>query len=388
MELSRRHLLFGGAAALAAPSVAFASAPGDARLILLILRGGLDGLAAVPPHGDPDHARARGAAAVPAPGSATDAAVDLDGSFGLHPALAPLRPWWDEGCFGVVHAAGLAYRERSHFDAQNALETGASQPFMVDTGWLNRAVGALGGRVGVPVAMSRTIPQVLRGDAPVSSADPLRSWVPEGSLLDRVADLYAVDAELGPALQAAMTTQDLLDPLRGGPMEGAGRRDELRRGARIIGAMLAATDGPRIAVAEAGGWDTHTRQAGALDTQLRGLAGAFEGLRAGLGTAWGSTVILAVSEFGRTVHANGTEGTDHGTGGVVLLAGGGVPGGRVLGSWPGLAVEHQLDGRDLRPTTDVRAVFKGVLRTHLLLDEAALEDRVFPGTASIAPLWG
>lgn len=313
--------------------------------------------------------------------------MDLDGSFGLHPALAPLRPWWDEGGLGVVHAAGLAYRDRSHFDAQNVLETGASQPFVVDSGWLNRAVGALGGGVGVPVAMSRTIPQVLRGNAAVTSADPLRGWVPKGSLLDRIADLYAVDPELGPAFQAAIATQEQLDPLRGEPMAAAGRRDELKRSAQVIGALVGAADGPRIAVAEAGGWDTHTRQAAVLDGQLAGLAGALQGLRVGLGEAWRHTAIVAVSEFGRTVRANGTDGTDHGTGGVVLLAGGAAPGGRVLGAWPGLAREHLLDGRDLRPTTDVRAVFKGVLRDHLGLDQAAVEEVVFRGTEGIAPIW-
>ena len=156
----------------------------------------------------------------------------------------------------------------------------------------------------------------------------------------------------------------------------------------MIGGVLGASDGPRIAVAEVGGWDTHARQAGVLQGQLGALAEALVGVRRGLGGAWRSTVVLCVTEFGRTVHANGTGGTDHGTASVALLAGGAVRGGRVLGDWPGLRSQDLHEGRDLRPTTDLRQLFAGVLHEHLGVERADLARRVFPGTAGLRPLDG
>lgn len=374
MDPTRRLLLQGMAAGLLAPSLARAEALGDRRVLVLILRGGLDGLAAVPPIGDRNHTRARGEVAV------TDA-VDLDGQFGLHPALKPLKRWFSEGSLGIVHAAALNYRDRSHFDAQNVLESGGKRPFAVQTGWLNRAVQAMGGDVGTPMAMSRTIPLILRGKAKVTSADPLRDWLPAESLLARISDMYASDPELGEALTRAIETQDLIDPE---PMNPGRDRNALRRSAETIGQLLADPDGPRIAVAEAGGWDTHAQQIQGLNRNLGGLSDAMQGLRDGLGRAWDTTAVLIVTEFGRTVHANGTGGTDHGTAGAAFALGGAVNGGRVVTDWPGLKDLHQ--GRDLKPTTDLRALFKGMLVGHLGMDRALVEDRVFRGTTDVEPL--
>ena len=382
MALTRRTLLHGLGATTTlfglAPHWAQAEALGNKRVLLLILRGGLDGLAAVPAHGDRDYVRARGEMAI-------RDAIDLDGQFGLHPSLAPLKPWFREGSLGILHAAALNYRERSHFDAQNVLESGGSRPFAVQTGWLNRAVAAMGGDPSPPMAMTRTIPLVLRGKAPVTSADPMRDWVPAESLVAQIAEMYATDPELGEALGRALETQTMLETHRG---ESRGRkdRDALRQSAKIIGNLLGTEDGPRIAVAEAGGWDTHAQQAGSLDRGLSGLADAMVGLREGMGSAWKDTAIVVVTEFGRTVHANGTGGTDHGPAGAAFVAGGAVRGGKVLGDWPGLSAKNLHQGRDLKPTTDLRALFKGLLVGHLGLDRAVVEDTVFRGTTDIEPL--
>lgn len=390
MRPTRRHVLAGLASLGLLPSVGWAAVGGDKRLIVLILRGGMDGLGAVPPHGEARYRAARGDVALDAPGRSESAILDLDGQFGLHPALAPIHPWFAAGELSVLHAAGLPYRQRSHFDAQNVLECGAAEPYGLDSGWLNRAVAAVGGRVGTPMALARTVPLILRGEAEVTSADPLRSFMPRAAYLDAVADLYAVDPYLGPALEKALQTRGMVEEAQDGAMDGVSRRDAIRgdlgKAATVIGQLLGGPDGPRVAVAESGGWDTHTGQAGGLERQLTGLASALTGLKTGLGDAWKDSLVLVVTEFGRTVHSNGSGGTDHGTGAAAFLAGGAVTGGQVLGEWPGLGERQLFEGRDLMPTTDLRALFKGALVHHLGLPEGAVEDTVFPDSRSAAPL--
>lgn len=388
MNPTRRGVLqgLGALSLLGMGAPALARVPSDKRLLVILLRGGMDGLALVPPHNDPDHRTARGEAWVPDPGSSEEAAVRLDADFGLHPAMADLLPWWQAKELAFVHAVALPYRQRSHFDAQNVLEGGGVRPYDSDTGWLNRAVVAMGGHT-VPMAMARTVPLTLRGAARVTSADPLRNYTPDDGVLARVADLYAADPMLGPALNQSIQTQGMLEAHRAGlDLSGGRKQGELRESAEVIGRVLAADDGPRIAVAETGGWDTHTAQEGTLNRLFGGLSEGLTGLRTGLGDAWEDTVILCVTEFGRTVHANGTGGTDHGTASAALLAGGGVRGGRVISRWPGLGEKHLRDGRDLAGTTDIRQVYKGVLVNHLGLDMAAIEDQVFPGTRSLGPI--
>ena len=381
---NRRELLKGMAAAglgTALPRVAWADGTGEARLLVLILRGAMDGLHAVPPVGDRDYARLRGDLALSNRGETP--ALDLDGPFALHPALAPIHPWFAANELAVVHATALPYRERSHFDAQNLLENGTGRPFGRTSGWLNHAV-----QHGdpAPMAMARAIPLILRGPAEVTSGNPLRTWAPDNAFLDRVADLYTEDPELQFALEQGVQTQAMLEVHREKAMiESGGRGDELARSAEVIGRMLGAADGPRIAVAESGGWDTHTGQQGVLNRQFDTLARALTNLRAGLGDRWSTTAVLVVTEFGRTAHPNGTGGTDHGTGSVAFLAGGAVNGGRVYGDWPGLASRHLLDGRDLAPTSDLRSVFKGVLAAHLGVADSLLEDTVFPNSRQAVP---
>lgn len=376
--------LLGTAGALSlAPTLARAATPDDRRFVLLVLRGGMDGLGAIPAHGDPDYREARGAAALPQPGQ-QDGVVDLDGQFGLHPALGGLLPMWERGHLAIVHATSLPYGARSHFDAQDLLENGTDRPFGAATGWLNRALSASGAPV-TAMAMGRGVPLVLRGPSPVTAADPLREQRLGPDLLERIEDLYRGDPLLEPALRAGLRTQDMLATARTSTRL---RRADTESAAGVIGGLIAHAEGPRVAVLELSGWDTHTSQDRVLGRQLEAVAGALTGLQEAMGAVWGRTLVLAVSEFGRTVAANGTGGTDHGTAGAVLLAGGAVAGGEVFGRWPGLARRQLVAERDLAATTDLRSVFKGVLAGHLGVREGPLEDDVFPGSREAPPLEG
>lgn len=379
-------------AGVAGTNVAFASAPTERRFVFVILRGGVDGLHVLAPHGDPDYRAARGSIALPGPGD-PDGVLDLDGQFGLHPSLAPLLPLWKEGDLAFAHGVAGPLRTRSHFDAQDALENGTETAGRPD-GWLNRAVAALEGAPDA-VAFGSDLPLVLRGPATVSSVDPLGRSRAEPELLDAVAELYADDVVLGPALAAGRVEQEKVDAELASAGLGA-MKSRPGKGldtgfAKVAGALLAAADGPRIAVMEATGWDSHYNQglaSGGLSGRLDGVANALVAFKAALGPVWRDTVVVLVSEFGRTVAGNGTGGTDHGTGGLLWLAGGAVSGGKVHGAWPGLSSRALFDGRDLAPSTDVRSVLKGLMRDHVGLDEAALADRVFPGSGAVPAMDG
>ncbi len=399
--ISRRsalHALAGGfaAGALAGPRLALADLPGDRRLVVVILRGGLDGLAAVPPFGDPDYARSRGALALARPGG--DAGVlDLDGFFGLHPALGPLQELYRQGELLPIHAAAPPYRKRSHFDAQDVLENGTARPGGARDGWLNRAIRSLDseGEELQALALGESVPLVLRGSARVASWSPSVLPLPEATLLNQIQILWEQDALLGPALAEALRMQES----EGGEMTPRGR-GALRglygpRGflvfAEKAGRMMRAADGPRLAVLEIGGWDTHANQGradGRLAQHLEAFGLGLAKLKAELGSAWSQTAVLAMSEFGRTVAPNGSGGTDHGVGGAAFLLGGAVAGERVLADWPGLGRRRLLEGRDLAPTLDLRSVCKATLHDHLGLDRRRLETEVFPDSEGIPILDG
>ena len=396
-EFLRMGLGSGAALGLAAlPGVSFAApASGDARLVVVILRGALDGLAVVPPYGDADYALARGPLAIARPTEAKGA-LDLDGFFGLHPALPGLHERWRARELVVVHATASPYRERSHFDGQNVLENGGDRPSGAASGWLNRALGALPPARGQGLALGQNVPLILRGAAPVGSWAPSLLPEVEPELVTRLRDLYSNDTTLAARLDEATRIGALADEesavAPGGQqkMARAGNAARLRAIAETAGRMLAAADGPRVAVMDAGGWDTHAGEGGAdgqLAGRLRGLDDALGALCAGLGDAWARSVVLVCTEFGRTVEVNGTHGTDHGTGAAALLVGGALAGGRVISDWPGLAPHQRYEGRDLRPTTDLRAVAKGLLAEHLGVPARAFGD-VFPGAERIAPLGG
>ncbi|MCC6469233.1 MAG: DUF1501 domain-containing protein [Alphaproteobacteria bacterium] len=401
--LTRRHILSSiGAAGLAAamPRLALAAAPGDRRFVLVILRGALDGLAAVPAYGDGDYKSLRGALAIAEPGQkgadGSDGALDLGGRFGLHPALAPLHDFYKRGEMLVVHATAGHYRGRSHFDAQDMLESGVAVPHGSQDGWLNRALAAMPGAASAArngLALGQTVPLALRGKVPVASWAPSDLPEVEPGLMQTVAALYRNDRLLGPALAEGLKGQSFADQVmndgqRMNQPPGPGRQQFLQTAA-AGGKLMAPDNGARVAVLDVGGWDTHANQGaarGRLALVLQILAEGMVALRDGLGPAWDKTVVLVATEFGRTVQVNGTGGTDHGTGGVAFLLGGAVAGGRVVADWPGLSPAKLFEGRDLMPTTDLRAVAKAVLIDHLRLPAASVDAQVFPSSAAVKPM--
>ena len=371
------------------PGLTLAEETADARLVLVILRGGMDGLAAVIPYGESRYRGLRGSLAVDSPGQ-TNGLLKLDGLFGLHPSLSNMHQFYQAGDLAVVHAVATPYRERSHFDGQNVLENGSDAPGSLRDGWLNRAVGSSTGAYGA-IALSQNIPLVLRGDASVTSWAPSRLREADDDTLARVADLYAQDPHLAGRLEEALRARAIAGEMGGRNARGGGGQGQLGPVIRAAGRFLSAPDGPRIAVLDTGGWDTHANQGagqGSLASRLGGLDAGLAALKQELGNYWQSTVVIVATEFGRTVAVNGTRGTDHGTGGCAFIAGGAVRGGQVFADWPGLADRDLYEGRDLKPTTDLRALFKGVLIEHLGADSAQLSRDVFPASGSIAPLEG
>jgi uncharacterized protein (DUF1501 family) len=379
---------------------AFATAATDSRLVVVILRGALDGLAAVPPVGDPHYAAVRGALAFRTASGEADAALPLDGFFGLHPALGHLHSAYQARELLIVHAIASPYRERSHFDGQNVLENGSPAPNGRADGWLNRALLQLPpapGRRELGLALGQNVPLVLRGPAAVASWAPSILPGADDDFLARLADLYSDDAALAARLSEAVDVADMVDG--DGDMKATGRAQR-QRGAGLArlkqvtataGKLLAADDGPRVAVFDATGWDTHANEGtgqGALAPRLRELDEALASLQSALGPVWQRTAVMVVTEFGRTVAVNGSRGTDHGTATCALLLGGAVRGGRVIADWPGLAAANLHEGRDLRPTLDLRGLMKGVLAGQLGIDAATLGRDVFPGSESVRPLEG
>ncbi len=410
MNTARRRFLLGTgglAASALLPNVMFARTGGSARLVVVILRGALDGLAAVPPYADPHYAGLRGELAIAAPGAA-DGALALDNTFGLHPSLAFLHQRYLGGELLVFNATASPYRDRSHFDGQNVLENGLTKPIGTADGWLNRALAALPRSSGQAheraVAISQNVPLILRGDAPVMSKSPQATPDVDEDLLARLADLYSRDDWFSARLSEAVQTEKLAD--EGGsvaaapammpasaPPTGATKpaADRVSGTARMAAMLMRSERGPQVAVIEASGWDTHANQGGAkgaLAQRLGGLDQALRTLADELGPLWAQTAVLVVTEFGRTAAVNGTRGTDHGTGGCAFLAGGAVRGGRVIADWPGLAPAALLDHRDLRPTLDLRSLFKAVLDEHMRVDAKSLATRVFPDSSGARPLEG
>ena len=393
--ISRRTVLQGISASALAGTVlpgrlAFGAAPTDNRLAFVILRGGLDGLEAAPPYADRNYRSVRPNLAVPAPGN-ENGALDLDGYFGLHSALAPLHPLYKQKQLLIIQAATTAYRQRSHFDGQNVLENGTGKPSGVSDGWLNRALVHLNdGDRRMGLSVGHAVPLVMRGEAGVRTWAPSNLPQADGDFLTRLTYVYANDRQFAEALRLGRQSQ----------ADAAGLMDNMaqqrRRGpcgqckllAQAAGRLLAEPDGPRIAVLEVGGWDTHVNQRNRLNNLLRDLADGLVAFKESLGPAWDKTAVVVVSEFGRTVTENGTRGTDHGVGGIAMLLSGAVAGGRIGGDWPGLANAQLYEARDVKPTTDYRSIFKAALRDHIGVSEGIIEDKVFPASRSARPMDG
>ena len=439
-DLSRRSAL--GLAAAAGVSInflgrsAFADADGALprrKLVVIVCRGAMDGLSVSPPVGDPDYIPLRGALALGG-FDQPDGALKLDDTFGLHPKLTAVYALAQKGQARIAPAVATPDRARSHFEAQDVLESGSSAVFGETSGWLNRAMQAMGPRKIEAISVGAQAPLILRGKIEAAS------WSP-GGFKDRdlrlpgiLADLYARDTLLGPALASGLETESMakiataqamppramaptpttapaMTPLaEGGAMPGTASGDAATQAARQLQAqaahnatnaarMLGTTlagfmtqpDGPQIAAISIDGFDTHANQ-GAADGQLANrlayLDAVIDGLQSGLGPAWTDTVVVAATEFGRTAHANGTGGTDHGTASTALVAGGALRPGGLIGDWPTLAPAKLFEARDTAPTMDMRSLFKGVLAEQLGVDRRALDTVVFPESGGVAAARG
>lgn len=387
--LRRRDILLSAAGLVAfAHQPALAARTGrDPRLLVIFLRGGMDGLTVVPAIGDPAYAAARQFPAEPP----MPRGLPLDGFYELNGAMPKFGAMFREKQALIVHAVASPYRDRSHFSAQDVMESGV-WPVSSGTGggWLNRAMQAL--PQGMPavarpgLAVAPTIPLMMQGKAPVETFQQQRFAYVDDDTIARLASLY--DARDKVLAQALREGADLDNITRGGSpaamLKAAGRPDFATDVAAAAG-LLARADGPRIGMINLIGWDTHIAGINRLEKQLASLDDALGAARTAFGPAWQDTMVLIITEFGRTVKFNGAGGTDHGNGTVAFLAGGAVRGGRVIADWPGLRADQLLDGRDLRPTTDIRAIFKGVLSDHLGIGAASLGATIFPATADVPP---
>jgi uncharacterized protein (DUF1501 family) len=383
-RLDRRTLLAGslalGVSGLALPRIAFAKGSGTRNLLFVLLRGAADGMAMLAPVGDPGFAALR-ERLLPD----YDNAARIGSFFAVHPALAEIGKAAGTGEALFVHAAATAYRERSHFDGQNLLETGGTAPYATRDGWLNRLAGLMNetapGTPIRPLAIAASVPLALRGAAPVSNYAP--SALPEASedLIARVSQMYAGDAELGQMWARALETQAMAadDGLRN-------LRDATAAG-ELTASLMREPTGARIGMIELGGWDTHANQRGAFARSAAQLDALIAGYRAAMGPSWADTMVLVATEFGRTARLNGTGGSDHGTASAAMIIGGGVRGGRVIADWPGLSDNQLFQNRDLAPTIALESVLAGAVAEHLGLDPKLAMARLFPGRGG-APLSG
>jgi len=398
--MQRRDFLSAGAlaasGALLTSRLSFAntSADGKARFVFVILRGALDGLAAVPPYGDRDYASLRRDLAL-----SSENVLPISDVFGLHPSLVFLKESFSARELVVFHAIASPYRDRSHFDGQDVLENGYVRPHAAQSGWLNRALVAMPDRrvstKEVGVALGQNIPLVMRGPAAVTSWSPSKLAALDEDTLERITDLYAGDPLLAKRLADALAA-DAIAAAPGVNMESVAKNGGAP-GARYTEVVHAAAeflrrdDGPKVAVFDTTGWDTHANEGsaqGQLAARLAALDAGLRSLKEQLGPVWADTAVLLATEFGRTAAINGTRGTDHGTAAAAFLIGGAVRGGRVIADWPGLSGRTLYQGRDLMPTQDLRSVLKGVLEEHLSVPSRELDTVVFPDSGAAKALRG
>ncbi|HTX48850.1 MAG TPA: DUF1501 domain-containing protein [Caulobacteraceae bacterium] len=409
------------------------------KLIVVICRGGMDGLSVSPPVGDSNYAGLRGAIAIPGfdkPGGA----LKLDDTFGLHPSLAAVHRLALKGEARIAPAIATTDRARSHFEAQDVLENGATAAYGTDSGWLNRALAAMGPGKVKAISVGPTAPLILRGGVEAASWSPGPGVGRDPRLPSILADLYAHDPQLSRALASGLSTEAMAKvatadaksalsqadamaapaatmtpaamtpatmasggpdmPAMAGQANGGGAAlaAAQRQGlgvARNLGATLAGfmiqDGGPQVAAVSIDGFDTHANQGssqGQLANRLAYLDAALDGISDGMGPAWKDTAMIVVTEFGRTAHVNGTAGTDHGTASTALLLGGALKRGGIVGDWPTLAQGKLFENRDTYPTIDMRGVFKGLLVDQFGVDRRALDTAIFPGSADVAPAGG
>ena len=407
--ISRRIFLKDGAVALVslgfaptflARTVEGLGAPRQKVLITIFQRGAVDGLNMIVPFGEPDYYSARPTLAIAKPGADENTAVDLDGFFGFHPRMRPLKPWWTGGNLAVVHACGSHDETRSHFDAQDYMETATPGVKSTPDGWMNRYLHAKEHQKATPfraVALAQQLPRALQGTQPALAIGQISQFgIRAGASTEMVQSSFeaeyaaAAKSVLGSTGREAFDAVKLMqkaDPAQYSPANGAEYpRSPFGESLRQIAQLIKADVGLEIAFAESGNWDHHANEGaavGVLANRLDDLARGIAALARDLGDRMQDVVIMTMSEFGRAVAENGSRGTDHGHGNAMMILGGAVRGGKVYGKWPGLAREQRHDGRDLAITTDFRSVFNEVVRGHLGLRDTS---RVFPGFKSSAAL--
>lgn len=391
LMLRRRSALLGLGAAFAvgARSVALAAAPSNARLVVINLRGGLDGLSAVAPYGDPNLAKLRAPLMAPPVGQ-PGGMLYLGGFFGLHPMLVNFQKLFQAGEALVVHAVGNCALTRSHFAGQDYLQGGA--PELLTSGWLNRVVGLMpspAGSLQTGIAIDIATPLLIRGPTTVAGWFPDRFNQTSSTMAAAILALNQADPLLGPALEVGFADRGMIANVLGSGSAASATLTPLARLGWAAGELLASPDGPRVAAMEGASFDTHADQVNILNSMLTELDQTFLALKTTLGSAWADTVVMTITEFGRTAYANTGigGGTDHGTAFAVLLAGGAVAGGKVATTWPGLGPAQLFQGRDLAPTCDYRSVAMGVLQQHLGIPASAMQT-IFPGATGITALGG
>lgn len=349
-------------ASLIAPKIAFAKAATDTRFIFILQRGAADGLNTLIPYGDPNYKNLRKEIAI-------EDGIKLDGMFALHPALKNIHSLWQNKQASFAHAIASPYRERSHFDGQNILEGGFSRAYEMDDGWLNRFLSLIPKNGGDPIAFAPTIPLALRGKNSVTSFSP--SKIPDANedLMLRVASLYENDPKLYDLWLKAEATKNMGEGLNGQNAEQLGN---------MVANFMAKPDGPRIAMIETQGWDTHSAQNNRLNTGLKNLDIAIGAIKNGLKDDWNKTIIMVATEFGRTAHVNGTNGTDHGTASCAMVLGGAIKGGNIKADWPGLSQSNLYEGRDLKPTNNLFALICDILGHGYNIEPQLIAKTIFP----------
>ena len=364
------------------------------KVVVVVCRGGMDGLSVSPPIGDPAYQDLRG-------GLAVAGALPLDGVFGLHPQLAAVHALAMAGEARIVPAAATPDRARSHFEAQDVLESGAAGVYSISSGWLNRTVETLSAHRKIDaISIGPTAPLILRGKATAASWSPGRGVDTAARLPTLLADLYRNDPLLGPALAKGLATQDMARDAAASMQGQAGMtgqkagiadtqgRDAAGKLGQSLAGFMREPNGPTVAALSLDGFDSHANQAGLIATRLASLDAVLDGLHTGLGPEWKNTVVLVATEFGRTARANGTGGTDHGTASTALILGGALKRGGIVGDWPTLKESALFENRDLAPTVDMRGLFKGVLSEHLGVDKRALDSAIFPNSGTAQPIYG
>lgn len=364
-----------------------AQAPNTPRLIVIFLRGAVDGLNLVVPYPEPNYYEARPTLALPPPGE-NKGVLNLEGNFGLNPALSPLMPLWQQKTLAFVHACGSPDPTRSHFDAQDYMESGIPGLKKTQGGWMNRLLANLPrGTPTQAINVGSTIPLILSGPMPVANL-PMGRQAERGLAIDRLETqaafdgLYSGKDALSLAYQEGIEARRiLLTELKAemaASAQGAPLPDNFAKDARRLAQLMVGDARTQLAFLALGGWDTHINQEMQLTRNLKNLAEGLTSLVQGLGPVYDHTAIVVVSEFGRTVRENGNRGTDHGHGNLLWVLGGRIRGGKVYGQWPGLETDQLFEGRDLAITTDFRAVFSTLLQQHLLLSADQL-TLIFPG---------